>query len=109
MQPVCSVWVIAVVSISWAELTYIDGPASPNETAQIPMLKYQAPVRMTNKVRTLHRDRWSLVGLLFGTEDALLRSRLEFVWAHSLVSWSFKGQSRCLARCGIQWEINQCL
>ena len=46
--------------MAWAELSYTNGPASPNETAKIPMLEYKAPVRMTKKIQTLHRDRWSL-------------------------------------------------
>lgn len=36
---------------------------------------------------------------------ALLRSRFEWLWARSLVGWSFKGQCRSLARCSIQCYI----
>ena len=76
LQPVSPVWVAAVASMAWAELSYTNGPASPNEAAKIPMLKYQAPVRMTEMIRTLHRDRWSLYLVLAIQPMLLLTSFL---------------------------------
>ena len=76
LQPVSPVWVAAVASMAWAELSYTNGPASPNETAQIPMLQYEAPVRMTRKIQTLHRDRWSLYLVLAVQPMLLLASFL---------------------------------
>ena len=70
LQPVRPVWVAAVASLAWAELSYFDGPAqwalqTPNDESawgntSFPMLKYQAPVRLTKRVQTLHRDRGAL-------------------------------------------------
>lgn len=76
LQPVSPVWVAAVATMAWAELSYTNGPASPNKTAQIPMLEYPAPVKMTKKIQTLHRDRWSLYLVLLVQPMLLLASFL---------------------------------
>ena len=83
LQPVSPVWVAAVASMAWAELSYNNGPASPNETARIPMLEYIAPVTMTKKIQTLHRDRWSLYLVLAIQPMLLLTS---FVGRRALYS-----------------------
>ena len=81
LQPVYPVWVAAVASMAWAELSYTNGPArwasdtpedeSAWDHSQFPMLKYQAQVKLTKNIRTLHRDRWPLY-LVLAVQPILL-------------------------------------